>query len=158
MKSRDELYMREAIREARKNIRSMKGGPFGACIVKGGQILAVARNRVLSTDATAHAEINAIRIASKKLGTFDLRGATIFSTTEPCPMCFSAIHWARITRIVYGTTIADAARIGFNEMPISNKRLKTLSRSRVLLAPSFLRDECLSLFQDWASQTHKKLY
>jgi guanine deaminase len=136
----------------------MKGGPFGACIVKAGRILALGRNMVLSTDATAHAEINAIRRASKALGTFDLRGATIYSTTEPCPMCFSAIHWARIKRIVYGTNIADAARIGFNEMPITNKRLKSLAGSRVILKPAVLRDECRRLFHDWATQSHKKLY
>ncbi len=84
--------MRMAIREARKNLKKMDGGPFGACIVRGGRILAVSRNMVLKNDATCHAEMNAIRIASKKVKGFDLSGCTIYSTTEPCPMCFSAIH------------------------------------------------------------------
>ena len=89
-------FMRKAIAEARKNLLRPQGGPFGACIVKDGRVLAAARNTVLKDDATSHAEVNAIRLASRKLGTFDLTGCEIYSTTEPCPMCFGAIHWARI--------------------------------------------------------------
>ena len=82
------FFMDKAIKEARKNLKTFDGGPFGACIVKGDRIIAVARNTVLKDDATCHAEVNAIRMASKKLGTFDLSGCDIYSTTEPCPMCF----------------------------------------------------------------------
>src|SRR5512147_2223965 len=105
--------MLKALAEARKNLVRADGGPFGAAIVKDGRVIAVARNTVLRDDATAHAETNAIRKASKKLGTFDLSGCEIYSTTEPCPMCFGAIHWARIGTVYYGTAIRDAARSGF---------------------------------------------
>jgi len=92
-------YMLLAIAKARKNFKSLAGGPFGACIVRHGKLLSVARNTVLKEDATCHAEINAIRQASKKLKSFDLSGCVVYSTTEPCPMCFSAIHWARMTQL-----------------------------------------------------------
>ena len=95
-----EKYMWIAVCEARKNLCKVCGGPFGACIVKGGKVIAGARNTVLKNDASCHAEINAIRLASKKLKTHDLSGCRIYSTTEPCPMCFSAIHWARIGSII----------------------------------------------------------
>ncbi|MDD4352399.1 MAG: nucleoside deaminase, partial [Candidatus Gracilibacteria bacterium] len=95
--------MQLAIAEAAKNFTDLQGGPFGACLVKEGQVFALARNTVLRSDATCHAEINAIRAASQKLGTYDLTGCEIYSTTEPCPMCFAAIHWAKIGKIYYGT-------------------------------------------------------
>ena len=117
--------MKLAIRSVRQGIGRSEGGPFGAVIVRGGQAIAVAHNTVLKDrDATCHAEVNAIRIASRKLKRFDLSDCIIYSTTEPCPMCFSAIHWARIKKIVYGTTTADAARIGFNELRIADALLK----------------------------------
>ncbi len=121
----DPRFMRRAIREARRNLSSPDGGPFGACIVKDGRIVAAARNTVLAHDATCHAEVNAIRKASQKLGTFDLSDCEIYSTTEPCPMCFGAVHWARIGRVYYGTAIRDAARAGFHELAISNEKMKT---------------------------------
>jgi len=150
--------MRLAVREARKNLKSPRGGPFGACIVREGRVLAVSRNTVLARDATCHAEINAIRKASRRIGTFDLSGCVIFSTTEPCPMCFGAIHWARIGLVVYGTSIADAGRAGFNELRISNAALKTLGKSRIRLIEGFLRDECLDLFKRWKSLPEKTCY
>jgi tRNA(Arg) A34 adenosine deaminase TadA len=153
-----ENYMLLAIKEAEKNFREMRGGPFGACIVKGGRVLAVARNSVLKQDATCHAEINAIRLASRKIKNFDLSGCVIYSTTEPCPMCFSAIHWARIGRVFYGTTIADAKRIGFNELSVSASRLKQLGKSRVRVTANFLRKECRRLFDAWEQLENKRLY
>ena len=151
-------YMRLAIEEARKNLRKMDGGPFGACIVKSGKVLAVARNTVLKKDATCHAEVNAIRKASKKLKTYDLSGCTIYSTTEPCPMCFSAIHWARIDSVVFGTRIIDAKEIGFNELSISAKKMKSLGKSRVKVFPNFLIKECQNLFKAWGALKNKNLY
>ncbi len=142
-------YMRRAIAQARRNVRKPEGGPFGACIVKNGSILALARNTVLTGDATCHAEINAIRRASVRIGSYDLTGCVIFSTTEPCPMCFSAIHWARIGHIVYGTRMQDAARAGFNELNISDRRLATLGGVSVTLTPGVMRDECQRLFDEW---------
>ena len=151
-------FMARAIREARKNLARPDGGPFGACLVKDGRILAAARNTVLSGDATCHAEVNAIRKASKRLGTFDLSGCEIYSTTEPCPMCFGAIHWARIGAVYYGTGIRDAARAGFHELRISNARMKSLGRSRIVLVPGFMRSECLELFESWLALPDKKRY
>lgn len=153
-----EKYMVLAILEARKNLKNMAGGPFGACIVKNGRILAIARNTVLEKDATCHAEINAIRIASKKLKNFDLSGCIIYSTTEPCPMCFAAIHWSRISRIIYGTSISDAMRIGFNELKVSNTRLKALGKSHIKLSKGFLRHECSRLLKDWHDLPNKHTY
>lgn len=156
--SRGSRFMKKAISEARRNLVRPDGGPFGACIVKDGKVLAAARNTVLENDATCHAEVNAIRKASKKLGTFDLSGCDIYSTTEPCPMCFGAIHWARIGRVYYGTAIRDAARAGFHELAISNRTIKTLGRSRIVLVPGYLRDECLALFEAWTALPDKTSY
>ena len=116
--------MKAAIQAAEKGMRKGEGGPFGACIVKGNKILAAAHNEVLKKDATCHAEINAIRAASRKIKNFDLSGCEIYTTTEPCPMCFAAIHWARIKRVVYGTRIGDVAKRGFNELSISSGAMK----------------------------------
>lgn len=151
-------FMELAIKEARKNLTGMQGGPFGACIVKGGRVIAAARNTVLRNDATCHAEINAIRIASKKLHSFDLSGCEIYSTTEPCPMCFSAIHWAKIGKIYYGTNIADVQQRGFNELTVSNSVLKKLGRSKVKIVKDFASKECLSLLQDWDQLPKKCAY
>ncbi len=154
----DRAFMEMAIREARKNLRTLDGGPFGACIIRGGTVLAAARNTVLRNDATAHAEVNAIRKACRRLGRYDLSGSIIYSTTEPCPMCFSAVHWARIGIIVHGTNIADARRAGFHELEISNRRLKTLGRSPIAIIGDFLRPECLELFEAWGALPGKRLY
>jgi len=150
--------MRLALKEARKNFKSSDGGPFGACIVKNGVVLSLARNTVLKNDATCHAEINAIRLASRRLKTFDLTGAVIYSTTEPCPMCFAAIHWSRIGKVIYGTGIKDAAEIGFNEIKISNRVLKKLGKVPLRLASGFLYDECRKLLKDWDKLPNKRLY
>jgi len=151
-------YMRLALKEAAKNIKSLDGGPFGACIVKGSKILAVSRNKVLISDATAHAEINAIRLASKKIRNFDLSGCVIYSTTEPCPMCFSAIHWARINKVIYGTTISDARMIGFNELSIKSAKMRELGKSKVKVVSGFLLEECLALFDEWVSLKERIVY
>jgi len=151
-------FMRLAIKEARKNIKRMEGGPFGACIVKNGRVLAVTRNTVLKSDATSHAEINAIRIASRKIKDFDLSGCIIYSTTEPCPMCFSAIHWARIGTVIYGTTISDAKKIGFNELSITSSSMKKEGSSKVKLFSGCLKKECLRLIRGWGALENKVLY
>ncbi|MCX5714305.1 MAG: nucleoside deaminase [Candidatus Omnitrophica bacterium] len=151
-------FMRLAIEEARKNLKKADGGPFGAVIVKNGKVLAIARNTVLVSDATAHAEVNAIRIAAKKLGDFDLSGCRIYSTTEPCPMCFSAIHWARIDALIYGTAIRDVKALGFNELALSCKKMKKIGKSKMQIICGFLRDECLRLLKDWDSLPDKRIY
>ena len=154
----DRRGMELALREARKNFRSLEGGPFGACVIKDGRVISVARNTVLRGDATAHAEINAIRKACRKLGTHDLSGCVIYSTTEPCPMCFSAIHWARIGTIVHGTTISDAKRTGFHELDISNKELKALGRSKIRIVQNVMKPECLELFRAWTAIPGRRAY
>lgn len=151
-------FMGLALREAGKNLSDMRGGPFGACIVKGNKVIAVSRNTVLKQDASCHAEINAIRKASKKLRTYDLSGCSIYSTTEPCPMCFSAIHWSRISVLIYGNAITDARRIGFNELSISSARMKKLGGSKLKMMPGFMRDKINRLFEKWDKLPNKKLY
>ena len=151
-------YMILAIKEARKNFKSLDGGPFGACIVKGNKVLAKSRNKVLKKDATSHAEVNTIKEASRKLKSFDLSGCVIYSTTEPCPMCFSAIHWAKIDKIIYGTKIDDVKKLGFNELTVSNKNLKKLGKSKVKIAGGFLVRECKKLLKDWEELPNKIIY
>ncbi len=107
-----------AIKESKENVSNnyKKGGPFGAAILKDGKIIASAHNTVVeSKDATAHAEINAIREASKVLGTHDLSGCILYTSAEPCPMCLSAIIWANIKEVYYANTRKDSAEIGFRD-------------------------------------------
>jgi tRNA(Arg) A34 adenosine deaminase TadA len=141
--------MRLAIAAAAKSLKAMDGAPFGACIVKSGRAIAVAGNTVFSQDATCHAEINAIRAASKKLGTNDLSGCVIYSTTEPCPMCFSAIHWSGISCIVFGARISEAMGAGFNELPIPVSSMKRLGGARMEIRSGFLAEECRGLLRGW---------
>lgn len=151
-------FMQLAIKEARKNIKTMEGGPFGAWIVKNGRVLAKARNAVLKNDASCHAEINAIRTASRRIKSFDLSGCIIYSTTEPCPMCFSAIHWAKIGKIIYGTSICDAKKAGFNELNIPCRKMKREGFSKIQLSSGYLKKECLDLLLGWGALENKILY
>ncbi|MFA5271772.1 MAG: nucleoside deaminase [Candidatus Omnitrophota bacterium] len=151
-------YMGMAICKAKENLIRMEGGPFGAAIVKGNKVIAVSRNTVLKNDASCHAEINAIRLASKKLKSHDLSGCDIYSTTEPCPMCFSAIHWSRISCIFYGNNISDAKRIGFNELCIPSISMKRLGKAKMKIIGGLMRKECNALFEDWARLKNKRLY
>lgn len=106
--------MEEAARLAREGVRNGEGGPFGAVVVRDGEVLGAACNRVLATsDPTAHAEILAIRAACRQRGTFHLEGCVAYTTCEPCPMCLAALHWARIDRVYFAQTRDDAAAIGF---------------------------------------------
>ncbi len=151
--------MRLALREAYRGIRKGEGGPFGACVVKGGRVIAVAHNRVLaSRNPTLHAEIVAIGRASRRLRTHQLDGCTIYSTTEPCPMCFAAIHWARAGSVYFGTTVPDVRRLGFNVLTLSNATLKRLGKSPVRLFPGLLREECRTLLRDWKALPSKRTY
>ena len=147
-----------ALREAGKNLRRMDGGPFGACIVKGSKVIGIGRNTVLKKDATCHAEINAIRQASRHTGTFDLSGSVLYSTNEPCPMCFAAIHWSRIATVAYGTSVKDASNVGFNELDIGNRELKRLGKSKVKIISGFLRVKCKKLLRNWDRLPNKELY
>lgn len=152
-------WMRKAIRSAAEGVGHLEGGPFGACIVRRGKAIAIAHNTVLKRkDATCHAEINVIRIASRKLRRFDLSDCVIYSTNEPCPMCFSAIHWARIPLVIFGTKIADVLKRGFNELSVSSQKMKSQGRSKVCLKAGFMKKECLELLKVWDRQQKKVLY
>lgn len=112
-------YIELAVEEARKGMNTGKGGPFGAVIVKDGQVLSIASNEVLSScDPTAHAEVMAIRKASEKLHNYDLSGCVLYATGEPCPMCFSAIVWANIKEVYYCASAEEAETIGFRDSMI----------------------------------------
>jgi guanine deaminase len=153
------VFMNRALAEALAHLPDLAGGPFGACLVKGDEILAVTYNTVLKDrDPTSHAETNAIRLAASKLKTYDLSGCEIYTTTEPCPMCFAAIHWARLGRVIYGTTIQDVAHLGFNEMTIGSQQIQTLGKSPVAIYPAFLLAECRQLLEIWEQIPGRLVY
>lgn len=154
----DKHFMQMAINKAREGIE-LGQSPFAACIVQNNEVIACDHNIVLlSTDITAHGEIHAIRNACKKINGIHLTGATIYSTCEPCPMCFTAIHWARIKKIVYGLSIEDAEAYGFNELIVSNELMKTHGGSDIELVPNFMKDECIELFEYWNNHPKKAVY
>lgn len=156
---RKEALMSLAIEEALQGIKAGHGGPFGAVVARRGEVISKAHNTVLSdNDPTRHAEMRAISMAAAKLGTYDLSGHEIFSTTEPCPMCFSAIHWARLDRVIFGTSIEDVRVRGFNEMAIPAEELKKRGDSPVEVEPGFMRKECVSLLEIWDNLPSKKVY
>lgn len=145
----DSTWLRIALEQATAGV-SRGQAPFGACIVKGPELIAAACNVMWeSIDITAHAEVTAIRLACASLQTVDLSGCTIYSTTEPCPMCFAACHWARLDRIVYGSSIPDANAVGLSNLPISNIDMKRLGSSPIQLHGSVLREDCVALLQRW---------
>ena len=151
-------FMLLAIKKAKAGIKSNQT-PFGAAIVKNGKVISQAHNTVWKNiDITVHAEINAIRLACKKLKSINLSGCEIYSTCEPCPMCFSACHWAKISKIIFGTKIEDAKKCGFSEFLISNKKMKKLGKSKIKIQGDFLRDENLELFKLWKSGKNRKVY
>lgn len=154
-----EDFMRRAITEALVHLEQIDGGPFGACLVRGEEVLAVSHNTVLKdNDPTCHAEINAIRLAARRLNSYDLAGCDLYTTTEPCPMCFAAIHWARLDRIIYGTAVRDVAQLGFNELLLENRQMKTLGQSPVVIYSNFLLDECRRLLKRWEQIPGRKIY
>ena len=155
MTNDDKRFMQMAIEEAREGILQGDGGPFGCVIVKDGAVLAKAHNRVLKDhDATAHGEITAIRQAGKVLGTYDLAGCELYTTGEPCHMCLCAILWANISKVYYGCTIADNARIGFRDGHFDDL---FGGRNRLGdLLTELDRDECLKLFDEYNSMSHKE--
>lgn len=152
-----EELMREAIRLSEENVKN-GGGPFGAVIAKDGKVVATGTNRVTpDCDPTAHAEVNAIRAASRTLGTFDLSGCEIYSSCEPCPMCLGAIYWAHLDRLYYGNDKRDAAEIGFDDAFIY-KELELKPQDRRLKSEELLPDEAVRAFREWADKTDKVTY
>ena len=158
MRNNDIKFMRLAIEKARAGIKKGQA-PFGACIVKGNKVIACSHNLVWkSCDITAHAEIQAIRMACKNLKDIDLSGCTIYSTTEPCPMCFSASHWAKISCIVFGAQIKDALDYGFNELKVSNLKLAKLGENKISIISGVLRKENIALFEYWKELAKARVY
>jgi len=155
---RDEELMRLALAKAAEGVAAGQT-PFGACITKGDEVIACEHNAVwANTDITAHAEIRAIRETCRKLGAIDLAGCAIYTTCEPCPMCFSACHWAHLDRIVYGAVIADAQAAGFRELTITAEEMKRIGGSPIMLQSGVLREECARLMRQWAEMPEKKTY
>ena len=150
-------FMRKAIRLSLDNVKK-GGGPFGAVIVKDGKVISAGTNNVTAkNDPTAHAEVDAIRKAAKNIKNFDLSGCELYTSCEPCPMCLSAIYWARISRIYYGNTKKDAAKIGFIDDFIYKELGKPLEKRKLKIS-QHLRDEALMSFETWDMKKDKKKY
>lgn len=151
-------FMRRAIDLALQNVRTAKGGPFAALVVKDGAIVAEGTNLVTTTnDPTAHAEVVAIREACRRLGTFQLTGCDLFTTCEPCPMCLGAIYWARPARVFYASTSADAAAAGFDDGFIYEE-LKKAPALRTIPMLQMHRGASLVIFEAWDQQQNKRPY
>jgi tRNA(Arg) A34 adenosine deaminase TadA len=128
----DRIFMSRAMALARRNAASADGGPFGAIVVFGGEIVGEGRNQVTTAnDPTAHAEVVAIRAAAAKLGRFDLRGCVIYTSCEPCPMCLAAAYWSRVDRVVYAATQEEAAAAGFDDAFLYDELSKDMADRRL---------------------------
>ena len=153
----DKAFMEMAIRLSEENVDN-GGGPFGAVIVRDGEVISTGTNRVVpNNDPTAHAEVLAIRSACSRLGTFKLTGCTVYSSCEPCPMCMSALYWAGVKRICYGNTKDDAKAIDFDDSFIYDQ-LALSYKDRSIRCDHFMRDEALSAFRKWAEKDDKVEY
>ena len=150
-------FMRKAIALSIENVHN-GGGPFGAVIVKDGKIIATGVNGVTKhNDPTAHAEVTAIRKASKKLGTFDLEGCEIYTSCEPCPMCLGAVYWAHLDKMYYGNTKTDAKNIGFDDSFIYDE-IDLKPENRKVKTIQVLADEAIKAFEAWTEKDDKMEY
>lgn len=157
MIAHDEL-MRLAIEKAREGIARGQS-PFGCAIAVGDDVIAVAHNTVLQTvDITAHAEVVALREACRRLGTIFVERADVACTCEPCPMCMTALHWARVQVVSFGATIDDAGRAGFNELSLPAAEVCRLGGSNIRLIPGVRAGECRELFDEWRSHPESRAY
>ena len=154
----NEKFMREAIRLSFRMMRRGAGGPFGAVIVKANKIVGRGYNRVTSAnDPTAHAEIVAIRDACHRLRTFDLAGCDLYTSCEPCPMCLSAVYWARLRKVFYGNTRKDAAGIAFDD-DLIYREVALPIRKRSLAMRQLLREEAIAAFKEWEKKADRVVY
>ena len=150
--------MQLAIDEARKGVAAGQS-PFGCAIARGDEVIAAAHNTVASsTDITAHAEINALRLACRAAGEIFLDGCQVASTCEPCPMCMAALHWARVEDVYFGASIADAEAAGFNELQVPAAEVLKIGGSQVRLTGGVLADQCRGLFQEWLGRPDRIVY
>jgi tRNA(Arg) A34 adenosine deaminase TadA len=151
-------FMARAIQLSIENVQSGRGGPFGAVVVKDGAIIGEAANQVTSTnDPTAHAEVVAIRTACRRLASFDLEGCEIYSSCEPCPMCLGAIYWARLFRVYFANSDADASKIGFDDSLIYREIAQPHSKRKIPMI-QMMREEALVAFRAWESKPNKIEY
>ncbi|WP_137180467.1 nucleoside deaminase [Roseomonas sp. AR75] len=158
MTESDESFMRHAIALSRRGMEGGAGGPFGAVVVADGRVVAEGWNQVTSTnDPTAHAEVVAIRRACAALGRFDLRGAVLYTSCEPCPMCLAAAYWARLDAVVFGNAREDAAAIGFDDQFLYDEVPKPV-KARTLPMRRLLAAEALEVFGAWAEKPDKVAY
>ena len=154
----NEIFMQEAIRLSIEPMRRGEGGPFGAVVVKNGEIIGRGWNRVtLSNDPTAHAEIVAIREACRRLNTFRLNDCDLYASCEPCPMCLSAAYWARVSRLYFAATRRDAAEAGFDDEMLY-REIPLPPFDRTLPAVQLLREPALAAFSDWQAKSDKIPY
>jgi guanine deaminase len=154
----DEYFMSQAISLAQNGMDANAGGPFGAVVVCGGEIIGKGWNQVTSTnDPTAHAEVTAIREACQRLGSFQLDGCTLYTSCEPCPMCLGAIYWARPAKVVFACTREDAAEIGFDDHFIYDEIEKPIEERQMEIV-NFMRDEALEVFKNWENKSDKTEY
>jgi tRNA(Arg) A34 adenosine deaminase TadA len=150
--------MKLAIEACQRGI-AVGQSPFGCAIALGDRIVAASHNTVvLTTDITAHAEVNAIRAGCQEVRDIFLTDAVVATTCEPCPMCMAALHWARVGTVYYGATIADAADAGFNELQLPAAEVLRIGGSRVKLVSGLLRDECCKLFAVWKDNPGRQAY
>lgn len=151
-------YFEIACAEAEQGMLAGRGGPFGAVVVKDGKVIGRGHNCVLSShDSTAHAEITAIREAEQNEKTHDLSGCEIYTTCYPCPMCLGAIMWARISRVFYGSTVDEAAALGFDDKAFYEVYSSPDTNSIVKME-QYENPRCQSLFQKWLALEHRVLY
>lgn len=157
-KEEKKKFMLEAIGLAQSNVENNNGGPFGAVVVKNGKIVGKGNNQVTSSnDPTAHAEVVAIREASKKLGTFNLEGCEIFASCEPCPMCLGAIYWARINKLYYAGNQDDAAKANFDDSFIY-KEISLPKEKRNIPSEQMMQDKAQEVFEHWIANEKKVPY
>jgi guanine deaminase len=154
----DNPFMARAIQLSIDNVRSGRGGPFGAVVVKDGNIIAEGANQVTSAnDPTAHAEMVAIREACGKLGAFELEACEIYTSCEPCPMCLGAIYWARLSRVYFANADADASRVGFDDSLIYRELALPYSQRKIPMV-QLMREEALAAFRAWENKSNKIEY
>ena len=154
----DPKFMRMAIDLATENVTSGKGGPFGAVVVRNGEVIAAAANSVTRTnDPTAHAEVNAIRAACAALDSFQLEECDVYTSCEPCPMCFAALYWSRCRAVFYGNTKADAAAVGFDDKFLYEEVNRPLDERRIPFE-RMLSEEAIGSFQAWQKSTERVDY
>ena len=158
MNDNDNSFMARAIELSIENVRSGRGGPFAAIVVKDGKIIAEGVNQVTYTnDPTAHAEVVAIREACKKLANFELKDCELYTTCEPCPMCLGAIYWARPARVYFGNTAEDASKIGFADSLIYKEAARPPSQRTIPMIP-LMREQALKAFRAWEEKSDKTPY